>query len=42
MTTAIILFSYFSGIEVPIDWAAIFQMAGDLLASVATVLVVLV
>jgi len=42
MTAAIVLISYFSGIEIPVDLAAILELAGNALASALTVLVVLV
>lgn len=42
MTTAIVLLSYFSGVEVAVDWMAILAVAGDFLTTAAAVLFVLV
>lgn len=42
MTTAIVLLTYFSGIEVAVDWMAMLAVAGDFLTTVAAVLIVLV
>lgn len=42
MTTAIVLISYFSGIEFPVDFVAILELAGNAFVSALAVLVVLV